>query len=155
MMFQGQNNLLAFGPDLDGAKRAFCKKFEDKTRNEWADRKHFEKEHGKYDLVHVSMVVSKFFNFKKILESFFCPFKIKKNYREKKYLFLDNHACQLVLLIVLNFQSTFICDYSRIFVTICFVGHILAFFFWQKDAQIAVHWLRHSCHFGENELIGR
>ena len=49
--YKGQNSLQSFGPDLDRAKAVFTKKFSDKTLNEWADRKNFEKHHGKYDLV--------------------------------------------------------------------------------------------------------
>lgn len=50
-MRQGQNNLVSCGPDLDEAKEVFCKKFYDKTHNEWCDRKDFVKVSGKYDLI--------------------------------------------------------------------------------------------------------
>uniref|UniRef100_A0A1I8JHE4 Poly [ADP-ribose] polymerase n=1 Tax=Macrostomum lignano TaxID=282301 RepID=A0A1I8JHE4_9PLAT len=50
----GQHSLVPCGPDLDRAKALFCKKFEDKTKNEWASvaAKTFTKVAGKYDLVH-------------------------------------------------------------------------------------------------------
>uniref|UniRef100_A0A1I8J6M0 Poly [ADP-ribose] polymerase n=1 Tax=Macrostomum lignano TaxID=282301 RepID=A0A1I8J6M0_9PLAT len=48
------HSLVPCGPDLDRAKALFCKKFEDKTKNEWASvaAKTFTKVAGKYDLVH-------------------------------------------------------------------------------------------------------
>lgn len=49
--YKGQSNLVPCGPDLDEAKKVFCKKFSDKTKNDWADRKSFQKVAGKYDLV--------------------------------------------------------------------------------------------------------
>ncbi|KAK2191455.1 hypothetical protein NP493_53g17011 [Ridgeia piscesae] len=48
---KGQNNLVACGPDLDEAKEIFTKKFSDKTKNDWASRRNFEKIPGKYDMV--------------------------------------------------------------------------------------------------------
>ncbi|KAI0225557.1 Poly [ADP-ribose] polymerase 2 [Lamellibrachia satsuma] len=48
---KGQNNLVACGPDLDEAKEIFCKKFSDKTKNDWSTRNKFEKIPGKYDMV--------------------------------------------------------------------------------------------------------
>lgn len=50
---RGQSNLISCGPDLEEAKKVFCKKFSDKTKNEWADRKKFQKVPGKYDLLHI------------------------------------------------------------------------------------------------------
>lgn len=47
----GQNTLVPCGPDLEEAKNVFCKKFYDKTRNDWHDRNKFEKVAGKYDLL--------------------------------------------------------------------------------------------------------
>lgn len=49
--FNGQNNLVTCGPDLEGAKRVFTKKFTDKTKNDWEDRHNFQKVPGKYDLL--------------------------------------------------------------------------------------------------------
>ncbi len=45
--------MVACGPDLDEAKRVFCQKFSDKTKNDWADRRSFQKVPGKYDLLEV------------------------------------------------------------------------------------------------------
>src|SRR5690349_10169633 len=47
----GQTTAEACGSDLERAKTLFCRKFADKTRNEWAARAHFEKVYGKYDLI--------------------------------------------------------------------------------------------------------
>ncbi|XP_021354296.1 poly [ADP-ribose] polymerase 2-like isoform X2 [Mizuhopecten yessoensis] len=49
--YNGQNNLVPCGADLDKAKKIFAKKFTDKTRNNWAERDNFEKVPGKYDLL--------------------------------------------------------------------------------------------------------
>ncbi|ELU14708.1 hypothetical protein CAPTEDRAFT_122874 [Capitella teleta] len=49
----GQNSLTACGSDLDRAKKVFCTKFSDKTKNAWSNRKNFEKIPGKYDLVEI------------------------------------------------------------------------------------------------------
>ena len=55
---QGQNSLVDCGPDLNQAKTLFCKKFEDKTKNEWSDRMAFEKVSGKYDMLQVMIAKS-------------------------------------------------------------------------------------------------
>ncbi|CAF3339468.1 unnamed protein product, partial [Rotaria sp. Silwood2] len=47
----GQNNLEHFGCDLDEAKRFFCQKFSDKTKNDFYYRHTFTKYPGKYDYV--------------------------------------------------------------------------------------------------------
>ncbi|XP_047132029.1 poly [ADP-ribose] polymerase 2 isoform X1 [Hydra vulgaris] len=47
----GQKNLIKCGTDLEEAKQLFCKKFLDKTKNEFADRETFVKVPGKYDLL--------------------------------------------------------------------------------------------------------
>ncbi|XP_069114193.1 poly [ADP-ribose] polymerase 2-like isoform X2 [Argopecten irradians] len=49
--YNGQNNLVPCGGDLDKAKQIFTKKFTDKTRNDWALRADFVKVAGKYDLL--------------------------------------------------------------------------------------------------------
>ncbi|XP_060082322.1 poly [ADP-ribose] polymerase 2-like isoform X2 [Ylistrum balloti] len=49
--YNGQNNLVPFGGDLDKAKQVFSKKFSDKTKNDWALRDNFVKIPGKYDLL--------------------------------------------------------------------------------------------------------
>lgn len=49
--YSGQNNLVPCGPSLDAAKKHFFKKFSDKTKNDWANRHHFVKHPGKYDLL--------------------------------------------------------------------------------------------------------
>ncbi|KAK6185449.1 hypothetical protein SNE40_007679 [Patella caerulea] len=49
--YKGQNNLVPTLGDLDKAKNIFCKKFRDKTSNDWSDRDNFEKVGGKYDLL--------------------------------------------------------------------------------------------------------
>ena len=48
--YVGQTNLVQCG-SLDEAKEVFCKKFSDKTKNEFEDRKRFKKVAGKYDLL--------------------------------------------------------------------------------------------------------
>jgi len=48
---RGQTNFINCGNDLEEAKEIFCKKFYDKTLNEFSDRKKFRKEEGKYDLL--------------------------------------------------------------------------------------------------------
>jgi poly [ADP-ribose] polymerase len=47
----GQHSLDRCGSDLNRAKDIFCKKFFDKTRNDWPLQDTFEKYPGKYDLV--------------------------------------------------------------------------------------------------------
>ncbi|XP_022343274.1 poly [ADP-ribose] polymerase 2-like isoform X2 [Crassostrea virginica] len=49
--YRGQDNLVPCGGDLDKAKDVFTKKFKDKTKNDWYQRKDFEKVPGKYDLL--------------------------------------------------------------------------------------------------------
>ncbi|XP_053402809.1 poly [ADP-ribose] polymerase 2-like [Mercenaria mercenaria] len=49
--YSGQNNLIPCGPSLEAAKKHFFKKFTDKTKNDWANRHHFVKHPGKYDLL--------------------------------------------------------------------------------------------------------
>ena len=53
--YNGQTNLQSFGKNLDGAKKAFLKKFSDKTRNNWADRGDFVKHSGKYELIEINV----------------------------------------------------------------------------------------------------
>ncbi|KAI8496848.1 Poly [ADP-ribose] polymerase 2 [Branchiostoma belcheri] len=53
----GQNNLIECGLNLDEAKEIFTKKFFDKTKNEWANRKKFSKVAGKYDLLQMDYTV--------------------------------------------------------------------------------------------------
>ncbi|XP_057290978.1 poly [ADP-ribose] polymerase 2-like isoform X2 [Hydractinia symbiolongicarpus] len=48
---RGQTNLITCGNDCEEAKEIFFKKFYDKTKNEFADRKKFKKVQGKYDLL--------------------------------------------------------------------------------------------------------
>ena len=48
----GQNSRENCGGNLARAKEIFCRKFLDKTSNDWADKDQFEKVPGKYDLVH-------------------------------------------------------------------------------------------------------
>ena len=48
---RGQTDLESFGPNLQAAKKSFCKKFHDKTLNHWDERDQFEHHHGKYDLL--------------------------------------------------------------------------------------------------------
>ncbi|VDM41418.1 unnamed protein product [Toxocara canis] len=47
--YKGQTSLVGCGSDLDKAKSLFCRKFSDKTRNEWSERNNFRKVVGKYD----------------------------------------------------------------------------------------------------------
>ncbi|XP_018018963.1 poly [ADP-ribose] polymerase 2 isoform X2 [Hyalella azteca] len=49
----GQNSLKPCGGDIEMAKKIFCDKFRDKTRNDWHARSEFEKVPGKYDLLHM------------------------------------------------------------------------------------------------------
>jgi len=49
----GQSCLKPCGGNLEQAKQIFRKKFSDKTLNDWEAREFFEKEYGKYDLVHM------------------------------------------------------------------------------------------------------
>ena len=57
--YNGQNNLEHFGCDLDDAKRFFCQKFSDKTRNDFYYRHEFIKYPGKYDYVQLDYNPSK------------------------------------------------------------------------------------------------
>ena len=47
----GQSSLTSCGNDLEKAMELFCKKFYDKTKNEFSDRQKFKKVAGKYDLL--------------------------------------------------------------------------------------------------------
>ncbi|CAF1137156.1 unnamed protein product, partial [Didymodactylos carnosus] len=47
----GQTELKSLGSDLNDAKRTFCKKFSDKTRNDWYHRDTFVKVSEKYDYI--------------------------------------------------------------------------------------------------------
>ncbi|XP_040208464.1 poly [ADP-ribose] polymerase 2 isoform X4 [Rana temporaria] len=49
----GQNSLVSCGGDLQKAKDVFEKKFFDKTKNVWSERKDFEKVAGKYDMLYL------------------------------------------------------------------------------------------------------
>ncbi|UJR15000.1 hypothetical protein I4U23_001977 [Adineta vaga] len=49
--YNGQTNLESFGANLDNAKRTFCSKFSDKTKNDFYHRDTFTKYPGKYDYV--------------------------------------------------------------------------------------------------------
>ncbi|VDI78312.1 poly [ADP-ribose] polymerase, partial [Mytilus galloprovincialis] len=49
--YKGQNNLIPCGANLDVAKKTFCKKFTDKTKNDWANRSKFVHSPGKYDML--------------------------------------------------------------------------------------------------------
>ncbi|XP_071499101.1 protein mono-ADP-ribosyltransferase PARP3-like [Diadema antillarum] len=49
----GQNALNSCGSDLEAAKKAFSKKFSDKTKNKWDDRENFQPHPGKYTLIEV------------------------------------------------------------------------------------------------------
>ena len=61
----GQSSYDKCGSDLGKAKDLFCRKFYDKTKNEWEFKDEFEKVHGKYDIVqkdyHADNEVRKFF----------------------------------------------------------------------------------------------
>ncbi|CAF4852310.1 unnamed protein product [Rotaria sp. Silwood1] len=57
--YTGQNNLEHFGCDLDEAKRFFCQKFSDKTKNDFYYRDTFTKYPGKYDYVQLDYNPSK------------------------------------------------------------------------------------------------
>ncbi|XP_014671166.1 PREDICTED: poly [ADP-ribose] polymerase 2-like [Priapulus caudatus] len=48
---KGQSALVPCGPDLREAKDVFTRKFTDKTKNEWSERRSFVKVAGKYDLL--------------------------------------------------------------------------------------------------------
>ncbi|KAJ8303190.1 hypothetical protein KUTeg_019586 [Tegillarca granosa] len=43
--YSGQNNLVPCGADINKAKQLFCKKFADKTKNDWSQRNHFVKDY--------------------------------------------------------------------------------------------------------------
>ncbi|XP_067931364.1 poly [ADP-ribose] polymerase 2-like [Watersipora subatra] len=47
----GQTAVYPCVPTLEEAKRVFCNKFRDKTKNDWYKRKNFTKVSGKYDLL--------------------------------------------------------------------------------------------------------
>ncbi|XP_052061319.1 poly [ADP-ribose] polymerase 2-like [Mytilus californianus] len=49
--YKGQNNLVPCGSNIDLAKKTFCKKFTDKTKNDWANRSKFVHSPGKYDML--------------------------------------------------------------------------------------------------------
>ncbi|CAF0966657.1 unnamed protein product [Adineta ricciae] len=49
--YTGQTSMETYGSDLNGAKRAFCSKFSDKTKNDFYHRDTFTKYPGKYDYV--------------------------------------------------------------------------------------------------------
>ncbi|VDD85971.1 unnamed protein product [Enterobius vermicularis] len=49
--YKGQHDLILCGGDLEKAKSIFCRKFSDKTHNEWSQLKHFKKVAGKYDYI--------------------------------------------------------------------------------------------------------
>ncbi|UJR31675.1 hypothetical protein I4U23_019156 [Adineta vaga] len=70
--YNGQNNLEHFGCDLDDAKRFFCQKFSDKTKNDFYYRDSFTKYPGKYDYVQLDYnpSTSKDENHKKQLATF-------------------------------------------------------------------------------------
>lgn len=53
--YNGQNSLNHHFGNLEAAKSTFMKKFSDKTKNNWDDRKKFKKVSGKYDLVEVQI----------------------------------------------------------------------------------------------------
>uniref|UniRef100_A0A915KKE3 Poly [ADP-ribose] polymerase n=1 Tax=Romanomermis culicivorax TaxID=13658 RepID=A0A915KKE3_ROMCU len=55
--FTGQKNLINCGSNLEMAKKIFCYKFYDKTRNHWQEKDTFEKVAGKYDLIDVNFSV--------------------------------------------------------------------------------------------------
>ncbi|CAI4225979.1 unnamed protein product [Auanema sp. JU1783] len=56
--YRGQDNLFVFGSDLEDAKACFCKKFHDKTYNEWSERHDFERVPGKYTLIEMDYNVA-------------------------------------------------------------------------------------------------
>ncbi|MCP9257339.1 Parp protein [Dirofilaria immitis] len=51
--YKGQTSLNPCDTNLSQAKRLFCDKFKDKTRNYWTERSNFKKEAGKYDYLPV------------------------------------------------------------------------------------------------------
>lgn len=53
----GQSKLENYGGDLQGAKNAFEKKFQDKTKNSWSERDSFQKQEGKYDLLQMDHTI--------------------------------------------------------------------------------------------------
>lgn len=52
--YTGQSDLKLLGGDLEQAKKIFCKKFSDKTGNDWSERNEFDRIPGKYTLIPVS-----------------------------------------------------------------------------------------------------
>jgi len=56
--YNGQNNLMEWGQRIDDAKSHFTKKFSDKTKNQWEDRKKFIKVPGKYELVDIQVATN-------------------------------------------------------------------------------------------------
>ncbi|ESN90185.1 hypothetical protein HELRODRAFT_194677 [Helobdella robusta] len=50
---RGQTALMPFAENFHSAYLCFCKKFQDKTKNQWTERDSFEKVAGKYDIVHI------------------------------------------------------------------------------------------------------
>lgn len=55
MICQGEHGANALkGPNkLENAEKEFCKKFKDKTRNDWSARDNFESVKGKYTLIEI------------------------------------------------------------------------------------------------------
>ncbi|XP_046842103.1 poly [ADP-ribose] polymerase 2-like [Xenia sp. Carnegie-2017] len=49
--YSGQNSLTSFDGNLEEAKKAFERKFYEKTKNKWEDKESFEKFPGKYNLI--------------------------------------------------------------------------------------------------------
>ena len=49
----GQSKLQPFGSNLEAAKKDFCQKFKDKTKNDWAKRSSFKPVSGKYTLIEI------------------------------------------------------------------------------------------------------
>uniref|UniRef100_A0A0N5ART2 Poly [ADP-ribose] polymerase n=1 Tax=Syphacia muris TaxID=451379 RepID=A0A0N5ART2_9BILA len=57
--YKGQRDLVACGNDIDKAKSLFCRKFSDKTHNEWSNIKKFKKVVGKYDYIKADYATQK------------------------------------------------------------------------------------------------
>ena len=56
--YNGQNDLKQWGGNLENAKNHLMKKFSDKTKNQWEDRKKFVKVPGKYELVDIQVATN-------------------------------------------------------------------------------------------------
>ena len=56
--YNGQNDLKQWGGNVENAKNHFMKKFSDKTKNDWEDRKKFVKVPGKYELVDIQVATN-------------------------------------------------------------------------------------------------